>query len=143
MKISTYSWIALLCYFQLSLSAQLSIEDHLNMENINQLQIFEGQLIYTHTRKESWDGRATSAIMHLNPTTQSVTALTSNEYDYDPKWSPDGQWVSFISYRNNLHQIYIIPAQGGQAQNDIGCPRNCKNDDLSTCRSQHQQPCAA
>lgn len=113
MKISIYSLVALLCYLQFPLSAQLSIEDHLGMENINQPQVFDGQLIYAHTTKESWDGKTTSAIMHLSPRTQSVTALTSNEYDYDPKWSPDGQWVSFISYRNNLQQIYIVPAQGG------------------------------
>ncbi len=44
----------------------------------------------------------------------SQIKLTENEYDYDPKWSNDGKWVSFISYRNNLQQIYIIPSSGGE-----------------------------
>lgn len=113
MKTKIYCFVALLCHSVFPLSAQVLIEDHLSMENINQAQVFEGQLIYAHTSKETWNGRTTSAIFQLDPTTKSVSALTANEYDYDPKWSPDGQWISFISYRNNLQQIYIIPAQGG------------------------------
>ncbi|GAB5551881.1 MAG: S9 family peptidase [Saprospiraceae bacterium] len=114
MKTNHLLFIALLCYFQLPLFAQLSIEDHLGMENINQPQVFDGQLIYAHTIKENWKGRTTSSILHLDPGTQSIRPLTEHEYDYDPKWSPNGQWISFISYRNNLQQIYIIPNQGGK-----------------------------
>ncbi|MEM6380447.1 MAG: DPP IV N-terminal domain-containing protein, partial [Bacteroidota bacterium] len=112
MKINQLLLVALMCIAQCPLPAQLSIEDHLGMENINQPQVFDGRLIYTHTTKESWNSRTSSSIMLLDPSTQSTSALTSNEYDYDPKWSPDGQWISFVSYRNNLQQIYIISPTG-------------------------------
>ena len=32
-----------------------------------------------------------------------------------PVWSPDGQWIAFVSNRNKRNQAYVINAQGGEA----------------------------
>lgn len=112
MKISIIFHLFLL-FCPLFLKAQMTIEDHLAMENINDPQLFGNQVIYTKTTKETWDGKTSSSIVLLNLDSKNTLELTQGEYDYDPKWSPGGEWISFVSYRNNQQQVYIIPAKGG------------------------------
>ena len=46
-----------------------------------------------------------------------ATALTSHvEADAYPVFSPDGQWVAFSSRRNGGWDIFVVPADGGPAQ---------------------------
>jgi YVTN family beta-propeller protein len=35
----------------------------------------------------------------------------------DPKWSPDGQWLSFVAWEGDHEEVFIIPAGGGTAVN--------------------------
>ncbi len=94
--------------------SQLTIEEHLGMENISNPKIHDSTLLFAKITKEKWDGKSTSSIVISDLTGKNVTELTKNEYDYNPKWSPNGQWISFVSYRNNLQQIYIVPKEGGE-----------------------------
>lgn len=57
MKTNPLPFIALLCYFQVPLFAQLSIEDHLGMENINQPQVFDGQHEFSNREIGRWEYR--------------------------------------------------------------------------------------
>jgi len=93
--------------------SQLTIENHLAMENLNNPTVFGSKLLYAKTTKEKWDGRTYSSIVISDINGKNKIHLTENEYDYDPKWSPNGEHISFISYRNNLQQIYIVPTVGG------------------------------
>lgn len=93
--------------------SQISVEEHLGMENLKSPKVFESNILYAKTTKESWDGKTFSSIIISDLNGKNQVQLTENEYDYDPKWSKNGQWISFISYRNNLQQIYIIPKLGG------------------------------
>src|SRR5690606_21428200 len=34
----------------------------------------------------------------------------------DPQWSPDGKSFAFVSSRNDKPQIYLMPIDGGEAQ---------------------------
>jgi tricorn protease len=44
-----------------------------------------------------------------------ATRLTiRNTTDFDPHWSPDGQFIAFSSLRRGNFGIYIIPARGGE-----------------------------
>ncbi|GAB5526238.1 MAG: S9 family peptidase [Roseivirga sp.] len=106
--------LGLLLFTSFLALAQLSVEDHLGMDNLNSHAVFESSLLYAQTSKSSWNGRTVSSIITADLNGKNPIQLTSNEYDYDPKWSKDGQWISFISYRNNLQQIYIIPTAGGE-----------------------------
>ncbi len=36
--------------------------------------------------------------------------------DRSPRWSPDGKWIAFIRTRDKQTQIYVIPADGGEAR---------------------------
>jgi Tol biopolymer transport system component/C-terminal processing protease CtpA/Prc len=41
--------------------------------------------------------------------------LTSNvEFDDNPVWSPDGNWIAFSSGRNGNNDIFVVPADGGK-----------------------------
>ena len=43
-----------------------------------------------------------------------IRRLTNNpSVDSDPKFSPDGTKIAFISNRSGSNQIYIMPAEGG------------------------------
>ncbi|WP_340065691.1 S9 family peptidase [Ascidiimonas aurantiaca] len=86
------------------------------MENLNSPKVFGSQLLFVKTTKEQWDGKTTSSIILADRKEKDQVQLTQNEYDYDPQWSPDGKYVSFISYRDNLQQIYILPKNGGVPQ---------------------------
>lgn len=94
--------------------SQLSVEDHLGMENLNSPAIFQSKILFAKTYKASWNERTFSSIVTADTDGKNQVNLTEGEYDYDPKWSKDGRWISFISYRNNLQQIYIIPSAGGE-----------------------------
>ena len=86
------------------------------MENLNSPAVFESKMLFAKTTKDSWDGRSFSSIMVSDLDGENQIQLTEGEYDYAPKWSKDGEWISFISYRNNLQQIYIIPSGGGEVK---------------------------
>jgi dipeptidyl aminopeptidase/acylaminoacyl peptidase len=62
----------------------------------------------------------------------TLTQLTDSGYESSPRWSPDGQWVAFLSERKppagknaddgdsqdaakNMAQIYLISPNGGEA----------------------------
>lgn len=94
--------------------SQLSIEEQLTMENISNVKIYTSKILFSKTTKDHWKGKTTSVITLTDLNGNNDKKLTDNEYDYAPKWSPNGDYISFISYRNNLQQIYIIPATGGK-----------------------------
>ena len=41
--------------------------------------------------------------------------VTQTGHDTRPQWSPDGKKIAFISSRDGAAQIYLMPAQGGNA----------------------------
>lgn len=53
----------------------------------------------------------------LDVATQQTRALTDGaSYDTEVRWSPDGQHIAFRSNRNHADQIYVLPAEGGEAR---------------------------
>src|ERR1700688_3852987 len=42
--------------------------------------------------------------------------LTQSGHDTRPQWAPDGKSIAFLSSRESVPQIYVMPAQGGNAK---------------------------
>src|SRR5579883_112637 len=56
---------------------------------------------------------ANSKSTRLNPPRQ----VSSGEaHDTQPRWSPDGRWLTFLSDRSGTPQIYVLSRQGGEAR---------------------------
>jgi TolB protein len=56
-----------------------------------------------------------------DPENSSVSLTEAAKYDYDPVWSPDGQWIAFSSNREGLADgninhmaIYLVAVSGGE-----------------------------
>src|SRR5439155_8674766 len=39
-----------------------------------------------------------------------------DKQDSQPRWSPDGQQLAFVSNRTGLNQLWILPVEGGEAR---------------------------
>ncbi|MBC7985228.1 MAG: S9 family peptidase [Sphingomonadaceae bacterium] len=76
--------------------------------------------------KEDGRGRLDARRQHLfrvDLRSGEAVQLTSGEDDHWlPSWSPDGRWIAFVSKRcedadrHLCHDIYVMPAEGGEAR---------------------------
>ena len=61
------------------------------------------------------DQRA-SHIWLFTPSSSSFRQLTySEKSESSPKWSPNGQWLAFLSNRDSQQQIYLLSMAGGES----------------------------
>ncbi len=67
-----------------------------------------------------------TTIKVINLATGKIRALTSsglNAADHSPQWSPDGQWIAFVSGRGNSNKIGVIAAHGSQPSRALSTNR--------------------
>src|SRR5215472_7895477 len=57
--------------------------------------------------------------------------LTQTGHDRRPQWSPDGKSIAFISDREGASQIYVMPAQGGNARKITSLSTGADNEKWS------------
>ena len=48
---------------------------------------------------------------------RNLQKLTNTGSDYYPSWSPDGERITFMSYRDGNSEIYVMEADGRNPQN--------------------------
>jgi TolB protein len=62
----------------------------------------------------------------------------SPQGDYEPAWSPDGNWIAFTSWRDGDKEIYVMAASGGVARN-VSADAESAADDWSPAWSPDSQ----
>src|SRR5207302_424362 len=61
-------------------------------------------------------GPSEASLMISNPDGSEERALTKGTLDYNPAWSPDGDWIAFTSERNGSADLYRMHADGSAVE---------------------------
>ncbi|RPJ47368.1 MAG: hypothetical protein EHM21_08210, partial [Chloroflexi bacterium] len=78
--------------------------------------IAAGQFPHIVAYESRRDGIPTgdSEIYLLNPGSQPVNLTDNPAQDTDPAWSPDGEWLAFLSDRNEKPELYVTNITGSR-----------------------------
>ena len=99
-------------------SNQLTPEKFLSLRTISDVRFSpDGQQVaFVVTEPVKGTTRARHVWM-LDVKTKEVRQFTNSAKTEDtPRWSPDGKRLAFISNRDDVRQIYVIPMAGGEAK---------------------------
>ena len=132
------SAVAVLLACALSVPAQnkpkLTIDDFFNSVGFRSLELSpDGNSVVIVTDRADWDQQIFRTDLWLyRDEGKTLIQLTQSGHDSEPKWSPDSQWIAFLSERKNgpgksddsdpdpdskdeASQLYLISPHGGEA----------------------------
>jgi dipeptidyl aminopeptidase/acylaminoacyl peptidase len=77
----------------------------------------DGRYVVCEVQRTNWDSNSfeTELWLAVPRTGKSFALTTAKGSSRNPRWSPDGQRLAFISDRSGTPQIYLIPPDGGEA----------------------------
>ncbi|MGC2450817.1 MAG: prolyl oligopeptidase family serine peptidase [Candidatus Sulfotelmatobacter sp.] len=113
---------------------KLTLDDFFNSVSFRSLELSpDGNSVVVATERADWDQQIFRTDLWLyRDDSKALIQLTQSGHDSDPKWSPDGKWIAFLSERkpasgksddsdadsdskNDVSQIYLISPNGGEA----------------------------
>lgn len=95
-----------------------SIDDMISLRRVGSPALSpDGKLVAYTVRETNWDDDAyETEIWIADPSRGNRWQLTrGKKSSVQPTWSPDGQWLAFISDRTDKRQIYLINPRSGEA----------------------------
>jgi dipeptidyl aminopeptidase/acylaminoacyl peptidase len=115
---------------------KLTLDEFFNSVSFPSVEISpDGQSVAIVTERADWDQqifRDDLWLYHGDGKAGSLIQLTQSGHDSEPKWSPDGKWIAFLSERkpstakagdsdsdsdskDDTSQLYLISPNGGEA----------------------------
>ena len=112
---------------------KLTLDEFFNSVNFPAVEISpDGNSVVIETERADWDHQIFRRDLWLyRVDSGSLIQLTQSAHDSDPQWSPDGEWIAFLSERKNssekandddsdskddsISQVYLISPTGGEA----------------------------
>ncbi len=92
----------------------------MRIQRIGSVQVSpDGQHTAFAVRTAVMNDSSSEFVTHIHRTTPDgnrTRQLTQGEKSCDdPQWSPDGNWLAFISARSGTKNVWLIPSDGGEA----------------------------
>lgn len=110
---------------------KLTLDEFFNWVEVDSVQISpDGHSVVIQTDRADWDQSIFRDDLWLyRDDAHALLQLTQSGHDRHPQWSPDGQWIAFLSSRKNAGknsdstddkeeesvQLYLISPSGGEA----------------------------
>ena len=97
----------------------LTKEDLFQIQSISNPQYSPSgdEAVFIRTSIDEKENKYFNYLYYVNLKTNEITQWTfGKEQISTPKWSPDGQKVSFLSNRDDKNQLYFIRKNGGEPQ---------------------------
>lgn len=119
----TRKFAAAVCLLLLAVSARaekraFTIEDLYRLRSISDLRVSpDGRLIiYSVSTPNLGKGKRVAHIWMMHSDGSAARQLTFSEKgESSPAFSPDGNWISFVSSREGSSNLYLMPVSGGEA----------------------------
>lgn len=95
-----------------------SFEEVLSLQSISNPNISpDGNHVIYQVQTTDWENNRYDREIWISKNGSKPFRLTNtkNGNSTNPKWSPDGEWISFLSNRNEKTQIHVIRLNGGEA----------------------------
>ena len=115
--------ILLLCLLAAPLAAQqkrpITFEDYIALKAVSDPQLSpDGKWVaYTVSAPSLQDNRNIARVWVVEVATGRARQLTGGPgSDRQPRWSPDGKTLAFISTRDSGAQVWVLPIAGGDAR---------------------------
>src|SRR4029077_18310810 len=103
----------------------ITIDDYLALKSVGNPQLSpDGKWVaYTVTEQSLKDTRGVTRIWLADVASGAVRQLTAGPgSDRQPRWSPDGRTLAFVSTRENGAQLWVLPVAGGEARRLTSLP---------------------
>ncbi len=97
----------------------ITVDDYLALPNVSDPQLSRDgkRVAYTVTMYSLPDNRGSSRIWLADMATGQTRRLTEGPgSDRQPRWSPDGAMLAFVSTRQGGSQLWVLPVAGGEAR---------------------------
>jgi len=94
-----------------------TIDDLLNLKRVASPVIsLDGRFVAYTVRETNWDENTYETEIWVGDGTRTRQLTAGRKSSVQPAWSPDSQWVGFLSDREGKRQIYRIAIGGGEAE---------------------------